>query len=162
MPRITACSTLAFSLSSLEVALEHIFCYGFELVEIAEMLTHSKHFPIDTVDPVEVRKQLDKYSLNPIAANVALATCSTDQPGLLKAFVGKQSSNSRANLWLPSYTAATRLPCTTVSSSARTDAWSPRLDTARYSSPSPTASDCSQVKSPAAATSCSTSDAEAY
>ena len=92
MARLTACSTLAFSLSSLEVALKHISDYGFEYVEIAEMLSHCKHFPIDTVDPVKVRKLLDKYSLKPIAANVTLATYYTGQPGLLKASAGKQSS----------------------------------------------------------------------
>jgi len=92
MAEITACSTLAFSLSPLEVALKHIRDYGFERVEIAEMLTHSKHFPIDTVDPADVRRLLDKYSLKPVAANVTLATYYTGQPGLLKAPVGKQSS----------------------------------------------------------------------
>ena len=92
MARVTACSTLAFSLSSLEVALKHISSYGFQRVDIAEMLTHSKHFPIDTVNPREVRKLLDKYSLKPIAANVTLATYFTGQPGLLKTPVSKQSS----------------------------------------------------------------------
>lgn len=85
MARLTACSTLAYSLSSLEVALKHISGCGFERVDIAEMLTHSKHFPIDSVDPVEVRRLLDKYSLEPIAANVTLATYYTGQSGLLKA-----------------------------------------------------------------------------
>ena len=92
MARVTACSTLAFSLSSLKVALKHISGYGFEHVEIADMLTHSKHFPIDTVDSAEVRKLLDRYSLKPVAANVSLATYHTGQGGLLKAPVGKQSS----------------------------------------------------------------------
>ena len=92
MARLTACSTLAFSLSTLDVALKHISAYGFEHVEIAEMLTHSKHFPIDTADPVEVARLLDKYSLKPTAANVTLATYYTDQSGFLKASVGKQSS----------------------------------------------------------------------
>jgi sugar phosphate isomerase/epimerase len=92
MAKITACSTLAFSLSSLEVALRHISDYGFGQVEIAEMLTHSKHFPIDTVDPVEVRKLLHKYSLKPVAANVALATLSTGQGGCRKLPVEKQSA----------------------------------------------------------------------
>ena len=39
MPRVTACSTLAFALSSLQTALEHIAGYGFDRVEIADMLT---------------------------------------------------------------------------------------------------------------------------
>ena len=92
MPKLTACSSLAFSLSSLEVALKHISSYAFECVEIAEMLTHSKHFPIDTVDPLEVRKLLDKYSLKPVAANVALATLYTGQAGYRKLPVEKQSA----------------------------------------------------------------------
>ena len=58
MPRVTACSTLAFALSSLQTALEHIAGYGFDRVEIADMLTHTKHFSTHssrTVDPVAVR-----------------------------------------------------------------------------------------------------------
>ena len=54
MPRITACSTLTFALSSLQTALEHIARYGFDRVEIADMLTHTKHFSTHssrTVDP---------------------------------------------------------------------------------------------------------------
>ena len=92
MARLTACSTLAFSLSSLELALKHISSYGFKRVEISDQLTHSKHFPIDTVDPMEVRRRLDKYSLDPVAANVSLATYYTGQPGFKKAPVQKQSS----------------------------------------------------------------------
>ena len=55
MPRVTACSTLTFALSSLQTALEHIAGYGFDRVEIADMLTHTKHFSTHssrTVDPV--------------------------------------------------------------------------------------------------------------
>lgn len=70
MPKITACSTLAFSLSTLEVALEHIQSYGVRKVEIADMLTHSKHFQIDDVDPLKVRELLQRYALAPVAANV--------------------------------------------------------------------------------------------
>ena len=92
MAKLTACSTLAFSLSSLDVALKHIADYGFERVEIAEMLTHSKHFPIDTVDAMEVKKLLDKYSLKPIAANVTLASLYTGQAGYRKLPVEKQSA----------------------------------------------------------------------
>ena len=44
MPRVTACSTLTFALSSLQTALEHIARYGFDQIEIADMLTHTKHF----------------------------------------------------------------------------------------------------------------------
>lgn len=92
MPKLTACSTLAFSLSSLELALKHISSYGFDRVEISDQLTHSKHFPIDTVDPLEVRKLLDNYSLNPVAANVSLATLYTGQAGYRKQPVEKQSA----------------------------------------------------------------------
>ena len=98
MARLTACSTLAFSLSSLEVALKHISGCGFEYVEIAEMLTHSKHFPIDTVDPAEVRKLLDKYSLKPIAANVNLASFYTGQTGYQKLPVETQSAAETAEI----------------------------------------------------------------
>ena len=92
MARVTACSTLAFSLSSLEVALQHISAYGFEQVEIADMLTHSKHFPIDTVDPAQVRTLLQQYCLRPIAANVTLATFRSDHLELLEAPERHQSS----------------------------------------------------------------------
>ena len=93
MAEVTACSTLAFSLSSLEVALKHISGYGFDRVEISDQVTHSKHFSIDTVDPLEVRKLLEKYSLEPVAANCPLCTFYTGQPGLQKASVEKQSSS---------------------------------------------------------------------
>ena len=92
MPRITACSTLAFSLSTLEVALEHIAAYGLAQVEIAEMLTHSKHFPIDTVNPAAVKTLLEKYALHPVAANVTMATYHSAQPELLEAPIRTQSS----------------------------------------------------------------------
>ena len=61
---------MAFSLSSLDVALKHISSYGFKMVEIADMLTHSKHFQIDDVDPLEVKELLQRYSLTPAAANI--------------------------------------------------------------------------------------------
>ena len=98
MAEITACSTLAFSLSSLEVALKHIRSYGFGHVEIAEMLTHSKHFPIDTVDPIAIRRLLAKYSLKPIAGNITSAIYCTSDSGLLKAPVGNQSSAEREEI----------------------------------------------------------------
>ena len=85
MPKVTSCSTLAFSLSSLETALEHISSYGFDRVEISDQLTHSKHFSTDasrSVDPVEVRHLFDRYSLTPVAANCTLATFSSDELGL--------------------------------------------------------------------------------
>lgn len=92
MPRLTSCSTLAYSLSSLEVALKHISSNGFEEVEIAEMLTHCQHFPIDRVDPIEVGSLLNKYSLKPVVANINLAVYYTGQPGLLKSPVKNHSS----------------------------------------------------------------------
>ena len=92
MAQLTACSTLAFSLSSLEIALKHISQYGFQHVEIAEMLTHSKHFPIDSVDPVEVRSLLEQYRLTPVAANVTLATLYSGQSDLVTASVLGQAS----------------------------------------------------------------------
>lgn len=92
MPKITACSTLAFSLSSLEVALQHIANYGLKHVEIAEMLTHSKHFPVEAVDPVRVKTLLQKYALKPVAANVTLTAYYSGQTGTAKAAAGKHSS----------------------------------------------------------------------
>jgi|APSaa5957512622_1039677.scaffolds.fasta_scaffold13447_3 sugar phosphate isomerase/epimerase len=72
MATITAASTLAFSLSPLEVALEHISAYGFSKVELSDQITHSKHFGVDSVDPLEVRDQLGRHSLEPIAVNACL------------------------------------------------------------------------------------------
>ena len=75
MPRVTACSTLTFALSSLQTALEHIARYGFDRVEIADMLPHTKHFSAHssrTVDPVAVRELLKRNGLTAIAANCAL------------------------------------------------------------------------------------------
>ena len=73
MPTITACSTLAFSLSPLAVALEHISGYGFSKVELADQVTHSQHYGVDSVDPLEVKHQLDRYALQPIAVNACLS-----------------------------------------------------------------------------------------
>ena len=83
MPKVTACSTLSFALSSLEAALEHIAGYGFERVEISDQLTHSKHFSTDVsraVDPEHVRRLFEKNSLSPIAANCTLATFHDGRP----------------------------------------------------------------------------------
>ncbi len=95
MATVTACSTLAFSLSSLETALQHISSYGFDRVEISDQLTHSKHFSTDAsrpVDPEEVRVLLAKYSLSPVVANCTLATFYTSQPGLDRSPVEQQSA----------------------------------------------------------------------
>ncbi|MAE66116.1 MAG: hypothetical protein CMJ18_17735 [Phycisphaeraceae bacterium] len=92
MPTITACSTLTFALSPLDEALAHIAGYGFRHVEIADMLTHAKHFQIDTVDPVSVRDSLSKHGLTAISSNITLATLHRDQPGLLRAPTGNHSS----------------------------------------------------------------------
>lgn len=69
MPTINAVSTLAFSLSSLEVALQHIAAYGFTQVELSDQLTHSQHFGVDTVDPLEVKRLLARHGLAPVAVN---------------------------------------------------------------------------------------------
>ena len=69
---MTACSTLAFSLSSLETALNHISAYGFSKAELSDQVTHSKHYGVDSVDPLEVRRQLDRYALEPVAVNACL------------------------------------------------------------------------------------------
>ena len=92
MAKVTACATLGFSLSSLEVALKHISDYGFKNVEISEMLTHCKHFPIDTADPVEVRNLLDKYSLTPVVANVAVASINSEKAASRKLPAQTQSA----------------------------------------------------------------------
>ena len=87
MPRVTACSTLTFALSSLQTALEHIAGYGFDRVEIADMLTHTKHFSTHssrTVDPVAVRDLLERNGLTAIAANCALVTIYQDGFGFEK------------------------------------------------------------------------------
>ena len=62
MATITAASTLAFSLSPLEVALEHISTYGFSKVELSDQVTHSQHYGVDSVDPLEVKRLLSRYS----------------------------------------------------------------------------------------------------
>ena len=72
MATVTAASTLAFSLSSLGVALEHISAYGFGKVELSDQVTHSKHYGVDSVDPLQVRDQLRHYHLEPVAVNACL------------------------------------------------------------------------------------------
>ena len=87
MPTVNACSTLAFALSPLETALEHIAGYGFDAVEIADQLTHAQHFSADesrAIDPVAVRAQLARHGLTPVAANCTLATFFRDGLGLEK------------------------------------------------------------------------------
>jgi len=69
---ITAVSTLAFSLSPLEVALEHISAYGFSKVELSDQVTHSRHYGVDSGNSLEVKRLLNRYSLEPIAANACV------------------------------------------------------------------------------------------
>lgn len=72
MATVTACSTLGFSLSPLEVALERISGYGFSRVELSDQVTHSKHYGVDSVDPVAVRHHLERYALEPVGVNACL------------------------------------------------------------------------------------------
>jgi sugar phosphate isomerase/epimerase len=101
MPRVTACSTLTFALSSLQTALEHIARYGFDRVEIADMLTHTKHFSAHssrTVDPVAVRELLKRNGLAAIAANCALVTIYQEGLGYEKVAAPRQSAAEREDV----------------------------------------------------------------
>ena len=101
MPRITACSTLTFALSSLQTDLEHIARYGFDRVEIADMLTHTKHFSTHssrTVDPVAVRELLKRNGLTAIAANCVLATIYQEGLGYEKVAAPRQSAAEREDV----------------------------------------------------------------
>jgi len=69
---ITAVSTLGFALSPLEVALKHISAYGFSKVELSDQVTHSRHYGVDSVDPLEVKRLLSRYSLEPVALNACV------------------------------------------------------------------------------------------
>jgi sugar phosphate isomerase/epimerase len=85
MAKVTACSTLAFALSPIETALEHIRGYGFDRVEISDQLTHAQHFSNDasrSVDPHAVRDLLKHHSLTPVAANCTFATFYSEELGL--------------------------------------------------------------------------------
>ena len=93
MPTITACSTLAFSLSNLETALSHISGYGFKKVELSDQVTHSKHFPAETADPYAVKKLLTKYSLEPVNANVAICIVNAEVTGKAVRPAGSLSSS---------------------------------------------------------------------
>jgi len=93
MPRITACSTLAFSLSTLETALAHISGYGFKKVELSDQVTHSKHFSAESVDPYAVKKLLTKYSLAPVCANVAICIVNDEITGKAVRPAGSISSS---------------------------------------------------------------------
>ena len=73
MATVTAASTLAFSLSPLEVALEHISAYGFTKVELSDQVTHSQHYGVDSADPLVVKHLLNRYSLEPVAVNACLS-----------------------------------------------------------------------------------------
>lgn len=72
MATITAASTLAYSLSSLEVALKHISACGFSKVELSDQITHSQHYGVDSVDPLEVKRLLHAYALQPVAVNACV------------------------------------------------------------------------------------------
>ena len=101
MPCVTACSTLTFALSSLQTALEHIARYGFDQIEIADMLTHTKHFSAHSprsVDPVAVRELLEQNGLTAIAANCALATIFEDGLGYEKVAAPRQSAAEREDV----------------------------------------------------------------
>ena len=101
MPRVTACSTLTFALSSLQTALEHIARYGFDRVEIADMLTHTKHFSAHssrTVDPVADRELLKRNGLTAIAANCALVTIYQEGLGYEKVAAPRQSAAEREDV----------------------------------------------------------------
>lgn len=98
MPIVNACSTLAFALSPLETALEHIASYGFAHVEISDQLTHARHFSADAsrpVDPVSVRRLLEHHGLTPVAANCTLATFYREGLGLKKMPRPRQSGAER-------------------------------------------------------------------
>ena len=73
MATVTAASTLAFSLSPLDVALAHIAAYGFPKVELSDQITHSQHYGTDSVDPLAVKRCLDRYSLEPVAVNACMS-----------------------------------------------------------------------------------------
>ena len=92
MATITAASTLAFSLSPLEVALEHISTCGFSKVELSDQVTHSQHYGVDSVDPLEVKCHLRRYSLEPVALNASVnAVFDTGQWSRPKLPVERQS-----------------------------------------------------------------------
>jgi len=93
MPTITACSTLAFSLSNLETALVHISGYGFKKVELSDQVTHSKHFSAESADPYAVKKLLAKYSLEPVCANVAICIVNAEITGKAVSPAGSRSSS---------------------------------------------------------------------
>ena len=76
MATITAASTLAFSLSPLELALRHISACGFSKVELSDQVTHSRHYGVDLVDPLEVKRHLSRYSLEPVAVNACMSAVS--------------------------------------------------------------------------------------
>ena len=72
MATITAASTLAFSLSPLQVALAHISACGFSKVELSDQVTHSQHYGVDSVDPLAVKRLLSLYALEPVAVNACV------------------------------------------------------------------------------------------
>ncbi len=92
MATITAASTLAFSLSPLEVALAHISACGFSKVEVSDQVTHSQHYSVDSVDPLGVKRHLRRYSLEPVAVNACVnAVFETDECSLPALPVERQS-----------------------------------------------------------------------
>ena len=93
MATVSAASTLAYSLSPLEVALEHISNCGFSKVEISDQITHSRHYGVDSVDPLEVKRQMSRYSLEPVAVNASVnAILNTDEWSRPRTPVERQSS----------------------------------------------------------------------
>ena len=69
MARVTACSTLVYTESTLEEAVKRISLHGFERLEIASLASYCKHFTEKDADTDRIKKLFLRYNLIPIALN---------------------------------------------------------------------------------------------
>lgn len=69
MAKITTFSTLAFTKETLDEALKHISSFGFRKAELAHMEFYCRHYPLETVNPEQVRELFNYYGIKPVSIN---------------------------------------------------------------------------------------------
>ena len=69
MAKVTACSTLVYTESTIEEAVKRISFHGFEKLEIASLASYCKHFTEDDDTTNRIKKLLLQYNLTPIVLN---------------------------------------------------------------------------------------------
>jgi len=69
MATITSCSTLVYTESTFETAVEKIAANGFRKIEIASLASYCRHFGEDEIKPIKIKQILEDNQLQPVALN---------------------------------------------------------------------------------------------